>query len=1095
LANLLSSLAKKAAERATQVYDQVNVLDNGRTYQQRTPTNNRSTIGQLTHNGATNTVGNIVVKPVVATEQAAYNLGALGGNYLTGMSNTKTKQQLGKHFDESIPGFFANNAKYGGQAAYNLAFKAPVLDIIGKGQQAEQARLTGIQEFNKTVAGQATHPIQYGIANATHASKQDQAETGLDPNATGAQKFFADPVMGTLGAYGLAKGGGAGLKKTVETGKVVADNVKPLNQGGYIQIPGVRPELSDSINNFARTAKNHDDFVAKSKDILPEMDTKKFFGDVQKEVGLEKEIQRVNPNLSVNPADSPAIKNVTLLGAKQQLSKNIQDTGNKMFGSKKDIAKLRTIGRENLSYIESQGERAAANLVTKERVLGEKSKYEPNLTGDPALEQIRHTLLSAIPKRPGASAEARQAYVDFMPKFAETVRSAAGKEELVDKVINEFRRSMSFSDRQQLKKHFGAKFYNVISGNSEAIRRAMYRPAQDFAWAEKKTVAPRDPNAPAAPQLHGGELVPYERQGNMPRTTGDPKQIRDAYNFKGLEYGNYVKDAEAREHLGRFGESMHDIGEVANMNMPDLIKQMNLGIGFGSRGGGKALAHYEPSNKVINITKKSGADGTLGHEFAHALDDFLGSGKVGRDEYASAGRSSNPAVNQAMQQVMKTIKEGNTRITIEAKEGGAKGFNYPAVRMLLQKHNGNAQAAIDDLMTQYPGTKGTVLDKAVQYALAESGAKSVEVPVKRSPFYAAAENQGDYWKRDTELFARVFADYLRAKSQAQGIRNNYMARTEPGGPLFSPENMQDIMPAMDNLLGTIKKEYNIADAPPPQAMPKPVAPAPVIEQPVVAPPTKAVVAAPAPQPKAPVAAVPAIKPLDESGHILIKDAKTPPPEAPTAPSTPPTSGPQVVQNRLTKGGKDGRQNISPETQEQISGEHNVRNTQKLQDEAVANADKAGLDGTVQAAHEALATPLGKIDDQTVALVQQAIERADQTGRHEDAVALHDGLSEHLVKQGQTIQAASLLYRLSPQGQFYKAMRDLKKGGAEITPELETKLRQQVENIKTAAEGDAKVRATAEFHKTVVDNLPKGGFQSALSVWKAGLLSGSQDSRW
>jgi hypothetical protein len=597
----------------------------------------------------------------------------------------------------------------------------------------------------------------------------------------------------------------------------IQHNAEANGQGGYIRIPGAGDVRTAELNELARASRNPEEFATNAKaagHTIDDINAKEFYDNVHKEVGLEKDIAAANPNLKVKPQDSVEEKNITLLNARQQASKAVQDTGEKMFGSRKDMAKLSTIGLDNLQHIESQGERAAANLVTKERVLGENAKYQVNRSGDPAVEQLKHTLISAIPKRPGLSAEARAAYVKFMPKFAETVKNAGGKAEIVDKVMGDFR-NLSYSDRQMIKQHFGAKFYNVLSGNSLAVRRAMYRPATDFTFADKKTTTAR-PTDPTAPKLHGADLVPYKREGSKPMTGASPTEIRDGYGFKGLELGNYVKDAEAKEHLGRFGDSMHDIGQITGVNMPDLIKKMDIGIGFGSRGkGGHAIAHYEPSNKVINITKKSGADGSIGHEFGHALDDFLGNGKPGRDNYASSGKATNPAVNAAMKDVMKAIKDGNARITVTATENGAKGFRYPAVDRYLERHNNDAQAAIDQLLKDYPGTKGTVLEKAVQYAMSKSGAKTVEIPTTRSKFMAAAEMQGDYWKRDTELFARTFADYLRHKSETAGIKNNYMAHTQGGNILFSPENMHEIAPAMDNLMGTIKKEYGIGDAPAP----------------------------------------------------------------------------------------------------------------------------------------------------------------------------------------------------------------------------------------------------------------------------------------
>jgi hypothetical protein len=229
-----------------------------------------------------------------------------------------------------------------------------------------------------------------------------------------------------------------------------------------------------------------------------------------------------------------------------------------------------------------------------------------------------------------------------------------------------------------------------------------------------------------------------------------------------------------------------------------------------------------------------------------------------------------------------------------------------------------------------------------------------------------------------------------------------------------------------------------------------------------------------------------LKSLDEKGSVPITDEAV----APTGKvATKASKAPVVAQNALTVGAKAGRQNLSPEAQALVSGEHTVRNTQALQDQAASVASKQSLNKTIQSAHEALAVAPGKIDDQTVAQVQQAIERADAAGRTADAVALHDGLSEHLTKQGQTIQAASLLYKLSPRGLFYKAMGDLKKSGTTVNPDLQAQLKSLSDDIKNASNPEDKQLATAKFYKTVADNVKQKTANNLLGVWKAGLLSG------
>lgn len=200
---------------------------------------------------------------------------------------------------------------------------------------------------------------------------------------------------------------------------------------------------------------------------------------------------------------------------------------------------------------------------------------------------------------------------------------------------------------------------------------------------------------------------------------------------------------------------------------------------------------------------------------------------------------------------------------------------------------------------------------------------------------------------------------------------------------------------------------------------------------------------------------------------------------------------KLKQNRFTKGAKSGRQNLSEPVTSEVQGKHAIRSTKQLQNIAAANAEIAGLDKTVADAHKALQAPAGKISDKDVALAQQAIEHADAAGRTEDAINLHDQLSAHLTKQGQSIQAASLFYKLSPQGQLYKAMRDIKKGGGTVTPELEADLRKQTAAIKDMKPGDTKDMAQAKFQKTVRQAIPQSKLTGALSVWKAGLLSGAK----
>ena len=204
-------------KKLSQAYDQINPFDNGRTWQQRTPVEAKqgSAIQQATHNGATNFVGNTAVKPVLKTVNAVTTepIRAITAEITNNQDALRASQaREWENLKGSIPGFFAQQGKDAALFTSNLAFKAPVLDLMGKTAEANAAREQGIREFNRTLPGMAVRPIEHAISNLTddnltdEQAKQRLANVGIDPNATGAQKWFADPLLGVVGTVGIAKG-------------------------------------------------------------------------------------------------------------------------------------------------------------------------------------------------------------------------------------------------------------------------------------------------------------------------------------------------------------------------------------------------------------------------------------------------------------------------------------------------------------------------------------------------------------------------------------------------------------------------------------------------------------------------------------------------------------------------------------------------------------------------------------------------------------------------------------------------------------------------------------------------------------------------
>lgn len=101
------------------------------------------------------------------------------------------------------------------------------------------------------------------------------------------------------------------------------------------------------------------------------------------------------------------------------------------------------------------------------------------------------------------------------------------------------------------------------------------------------------------------------------------EEFRSTFGFRGVQFGEWANQADRQAALNNAYDSFLDLAKFLGISPLSISLNGELGMAFGSRGrGGKAAAHYELEEVVINLTKPSGA-GSLAHEWWHALDNYF----------------------------------------------------------------------------------------------------------------------------------------------------------------------------------------------------------------------------------------------------------------------------------------------------------------------------------------------------------------------------------------------------------------------------------------------------------------------------------------
>jgi hypothetical protein len=457
------------------------------------------------------------------------------------------------------------------------------------------------------------------------------------------------------------------------------------------------------------------------------------------------------------------------------------------------------------------------------------------------------------------SPESRKLYVTAIQNLRQLFESCQTMDDAVreivalSKLLNTHRNMIKGEDGKatlnydsQVASALGKKFKSwVFKTGNKAIHESRVMTNDDWSWLEKS-----DKPTVSKPKKQGFQLEAashIQRVGGTEVSIQSTEQFKEAFGLKAIQSGNWVlKDKESIEfHIQRAAESMLDMADVTGI-APELLGfGGRLGLAFGARGKGGALAHYEPVARVINITKMKGG-GSLGHEYFHALDNLIqdlvtqqNNGKAGFFATETPHLLPESLTKNAFVMLRTAMLEGDESLT-ETLKLTDKDFRASAYNMKPEflersevKRNiaaaGNVWDAVLVVDAHFSRTRSPrptrssnhmdfVKIAAAHYA--DRNAEFVSIPSleKGSRFLQDSLllddfKRGKYWSKPLEMAARAYSSYLQDKLEQQGRTNDYLAYSTKGGngrvgeeAYPQGKERERIHAAFDDLFKAIKDE-------------------------------------------------------------------------------------------------------------------------------------------------------------------------------------------------------------------------------------------------------------------------------------------------
>lgn len=238
---------------------------------------------------------------------------------------------------------------------------------------------------------------------------------------------------------------------------------------------------------------------------------------------------------------------------------------------------------------------------------------------------------------------------------------------------------------------------------------------------------------------------------NHIQDVNDVTRVQDLFKIKGFQFGNWVTTEDRFNYLAALYICLHDMQKVLKFKSDNIGLDQRLAITFGSRGVPGALAHFEPRNLVINISR-------------YKREDVLK-----KEIIMSGGFPPKKIAKEAL-----FIHTGG--VGSFAHEYGH--FLDYAFGMYIEPHQehhfltGKSKSVSKDRI-EYP--KGMILRNLIEDLFEQLLWKT---PGKKYSDFAERliKTKSDYLQNRQEIFARVFEQYIDYRLQGLKIKNHFIVQ-------------------------------------------------------------------------------------------------------------------------------------------------------------------------------------------------------------------------------------------------------------------------------------------------------------------------------